>query len=350
MLLKTLSELNGTSGDETSVRNFLYEEIKPYVEKVTIDKIGNLIAIKNHTLSGPKVLISAHMDEVALMIVSITNDGFLKFKPVGGIDARILVSKTVRIGENIVGVIGSKAIHLQKLPERQKALTFEQLYIDIGAQSKEEASNKVKIGDYAYFISTCEPFGKGLYKGKAFDDRVGCAILVELLKQDYDFPLVAAFTVQEEVGLRGAKVAAYQIEPDFAIVVEGTVAADIMDKDEEEWVTELGKGPACSFLDRTTLYSPKLIKHVSELAHKKKIPFQLRRGSSGGNDAGRIHLTKTGIPTISLSVPCRYIHSYISVISKKDYNECYNLVLALLKNLPPLNGFLTNTKEDNDVK
>lgn len=346
MLLKTLSELNGTSGDETLVRNFLIEEIKPYVEKIFIDKIGNLIAVKNQSLSGPKVLISAHMDEVALMIVSITNDGFLKFKPVGGIDARILISKTVRIGETIVGVIGSKAIHLQKLPERQKALTFEQLYIDIGAQSKEEALNKVKIGDYAYFISTCEPFGEGLYKGKAFDDRVGCAILVELLKQDYKFPLVAAFTVQEEVGLRGAKVAAYHIEPDFAIVVEGTVAADVMDKDEEEWVTELGKGPACSIIDRTTLYSPRLVQYMTELAHKNKIPLQFRRGSSGGNDAGKIHLTKSGIPTISLSVPCRYIHSFVSVISKRDYNECYNLVHALLKDLPPLNGFLSNTKED----
>lgn len=346
MLLKTLSELNGTSGDETLVRNFLIEEIKPYVEKIFIDKIGNLIAVKNQSLSGPKVLISAHMDEVALMIVSITNDGFLKFKPVGGIDARILISKTVRIGETIVGVIGSKAIHLQKLPERQKTLTFEQLYIDIGAQSKEEASNKVKIGDYAYFISTCEPFGEGLYKGKAFDDRVGCAILVELLKQDYKFPLVAAFTVQEEVGLRGAKVAAYHIEPDFAIVVEGTVAADVMDKDEEEWVTELGKGPACSIIDRSTLYSPRLVQYMTELAHKNKIPLQFRRGSGGGNDAGKIHLTKSGIPTVSLSVPCRYIHSFVSVINKRDYSECYNLVLALLKDLPPLNGFLLNTKED----
>ncbi|MHB8124895.1 MAG: M42 family metallopeptidase [Desulfitobacteriaceae bacterium] len=336
MLLKILSELNGTSGAETSVRNFLRQEIEPYVEKVTIDKIGNLIAAKNLALPGPKVLISAHMDEVALMITEITSDGFLKFKPVGGIDARILVSKTVRIGDSLVGVIGAKAIHLQKLPERQKALSFEQLYIDIGAKSKEDAAGKVKIGDYAYFMSTCEPFGEGLYKGKAFDDRVGCAILVELLKQDFNVPLVAAFTVQEEVGLRGAKVAAYHIEPDFAIVVEGTVAADVMDKDEEDWVTELGKGPACSILDRTTLYNPKLVQYVAELARNQGIPFQFRRGSSGGNDAGRIHVTKTGIPTISLSVPCRYIHSYASVISAKDYEACLNLVKALLRNLPPI--------------
>ncbi len=346
MLLKTLSELNGTSGAETSVRNFLRQEIEAYVERVTIDKMGNLIATKNQNLPGPKVLIAAHMDEVALMIVEITGEGFLKFRSVGGIDARILVSKTVRIGETLVGVIGSKAIHLQKSMERQKALPIEQLYIDIGAKSKEEASGKVKIGDYAYFMSTCEPFGEGLRKGKAFDDRVGCAILVELLKQEYDFPLVAAFTVQEEVGLRGAKVAAYHIEPDFAIVVEGTVAADVMDEDEKEWVTELGKGPACSIMDRTTLYNPKLVQYVAELARKKEIPLQFRRGTSGGNDAGRIHVTKTGIPTISLSVPCRYIHSYVSVISEKDYEACLNLVQALLKNLPPINGFSANTKED----
>ncbi len=346
MLLKTLSELNGTSGAETSVRDFLRQEIEPYVEKVTLDKIGNLIVTKNQNLPGPKVLITAHMDEVALMIVEITGEGFLKFRPVGGIDARILVSKTVRIGETLIGVIGAKAIHLQKSLERQKALSIEQLYIDIGAKSKEEASGKVKLGDYAYFMSTCEPFGEGLYKGKAFDDRVGCAILVELLKQDYDFPLVAAFTVQEEVGLRGAKVAAYHIDPDFAIVVEGTVAADVMDKDEAEWVTELGKGPACSIMDRTTLYNPKLIQYVAELARKEEIPLQFRRGASGGNDAGRIHVSKTGIPTIALSVPCRYIHSYASVISQKDYEDCLNLVQAILRNLPPINGFSANTKED----
>ncbi len=346
MLLKTLSELNGASGDETLVRNFLSEKIKPYVEKIITDKLGNLIAFKNQNLSGPRVLIAAHMDEVALMIVAITSEGCLKFKPVGGIDARILVSKIVRIGTDLTGVIGAKAIHLQKLAERQKSYTYDQLYIDIGAQSKEEAAGKVKVGDYAYFVTSCEPFGEDLYKGKAFDDRVGCAILVELLKQEYDFPLVAAFTVQEEVGLRGAKVAAYQIEPDFAIVVEGTIAADVMDRAEEEWVTELGKGPACSIMDRTTLYSPKLIQYVAELARRKNIPLQFRRGSSGGNDAGRIHITKTGIPTVSLSVPCRYIHSYVSVINEKDFRSCSDLVLALLRNLPTLKNYPAKTKED----
>lgn len=347
MLLKSLSELNGTSGDEGLVRNFLREQIEPLVETINVDKMGNLIATKNGDLSGPKVMITAHMDEVALMIIAITSDGFLKFSPVGGIDARILIAKPVQINESLIGVIGAKAIHLQKRSERQKALPFDRLYIDIGAKSKEEASSKVKLGDYAYFMTKCEPFGEGLYKGKAFDDRVGCALLVELLKKDYNFPLVAAFTVQEEVGLRGAKVAAYHLAPDFALVIEGTVAADVSDREAEGWVTELGKGPACSLMDRTTLYSPKLIQWVTDLARAKGIPLQFRRGTSGGNDAGAIHVSKAGIPTIVLSVPCRYLHSFASVISEKDYIACLNLVDELLKELPHMLGVSSMDKEDN---
>jgi len=347
MLLKSLSELNGTSGDEGLVRDFLHEQIEPLVDTIKVDKMGNLIATKNEHLSGPKVMITAHMDEVALMIMEITGEGFLKFQPVGGIDPRILIAKPVQMNESIMGVIGAKAIHLQKPLERQKALSFEQLYIDIGAKSKEDAASKVKLGDYAYFMTKCEPFGEGLYKGKAFDDRVGCALLVELLKKDYDFPLVAAFTVQEEVGLRGAKAAAYHLAPDFAIVIEGTVAADVSDREEEGWVTELGKGPACSLMDRTTLYNPQLIQWVTDIARQKGIPLQFRRGASGGNDAGAIHVSQAGIPTIVLSVPCRYIHSFASVISEKDYTACLILVDELLKELPRKLGVGSIDKEDN---
>lgn len=201
MLLKKLCELNGTSGAEGAVRDCLRQEIQPFVETIQVDKMRNLIAVKNSQRSGPKVMVAAHMDEVALMIMDITSDGFLKFQPVGGIDPRILVSKPVRINQSVMGVIGAKAIHLQRSSERRRALTFEQLYIDIGAKSKEDASGKVKLGDYAYFLTEFETFGEGLYKGKALDDRVGCAIIAELLKKDFAYPLVAAFTVQEEVGL-----------------------------------------------------------------------------------------------------------------------------------------------------
>ncbi|HUX46378.1 MAG TPA: M42 family metallopeptidase [Desulfosporosinus sp.] len=346
MLLKTLSELNGTSGAEGSVRDFLLQQLEPFVDTLVVDKMGNLIATKKAHLPGPKIMLTAHMDEVALMITDITSDGFLKFQPVGGIDARILVSKPVQMNETLVGVIGSKAIHLQKSSERHKSLNVDQLYIDIGAKSKEDAASKVKLGDYAYFMTKCEPFGEGLYKGKAFDDRVGCALLVELLKKDYSFPLVAAFTVQEEVGLRGAKIAAYHVAPDFAIVLEGTVAADVSDREEDGWVTELGKGPACSLMDRTTLYSPKLIQWVVDVARKKGIPLQFRRGASGGNDAGSIHVSKAGIPTIVLSVPCRYIHSFVSVISEHDYTACLNLVDELLVDLPRKLRISPMDKED----
>lgn len=347
MLLKNLCELNGASGAEGPVRDFLRQEIEPFVDMQKTDKIGNLLAFKNGNLTGPKVMLTAHMDEVALMIVDISGDGFLKFRPVGGIDPRILVSKPVRFNESLVGVIGTKAIHLQKAAERQKSLSFDQLYIDIGAKSKEEAAGKVKLGDYGYFMSPYEPFGEGLLKGKAFDDRVGCAIIVELLKQEHNIALAAAFTVQEEIGLRGAKVAAYQIDPDFAIVIEGTVAADVLDREEEEWVTELGKGPACSLMDRATLYNPRLIRWVADIARKKGIPLQFRRGAGGGNDAGAIHVSKTGIPTIVLSVPCRYIHSYTSVISAKDYTACLELVSELLKDLPHM--YRTNLLDKEDL-
>lgn len=337
MLLKTLTERNGTSGDEKEIRNLLRDELKPYVHLLTTDKIGNLIAQKypNDQYQGPKVMISAHMDEVALMIMSITLDGFLKFKPVGGIDPRILVSKPVKIN-SLVGVIGAKAIHLQKPREREQALKFEQLYIDIGAKSKEDAEKQVKIGDYAYFLTETETLGQGFLKGKAFDDRVGCFILAELLKKDYPLNLVGAFTVQEEVGLRGASIAAYNVQPDFAIVLEGTISAHMAHVDEEGWVTEPGKGPAISLMDRETLYNPKLIKQVISLAEKNGIPYQLRRSNNGGNDAGKIHLSGAGIPTITISVPCRYIHSCASVLSEEDIKYTQGLVELIIKSLKEL--------------
>jgi len=274
------------------------------------------------------------MDEVGLMITEIGSDGILKFGVVGSIDPRVLISKIVILNESLPGVIGAKAIHLQKPVERKKALSLEQLYIDIGASSKEEAAKYVKIGDYAYFDTAFDTLGKGYYKAKAFDDRVGCAVIAELMKNSYDYPLYGVFTVQEEVGLRGAQVAAYQVNPDFAIVLEGTVSADMIDVEEDEWVTRIGQGPACSFMDSSTLYNPELVRYVEKLARDNQLPLQFRRGARGGNDAGKIHLSKTGVPTITLSVPCRYIHSPVSIIAESDYLNCIKLVDLILRNLP----------------
>ena len=334
MLLKVLSELNAASGSEKPVRDVLKEILPPYVDRLYVDKMGNLIAEKNPDGSGPKVMLAAHMDEVALMITEISQDGYLKFKPVGGIDVRILLAKSVVIGKKrINGIIGSKAIHLSKMSERYQAPELEQLYIDIGAKSKEEAAENVEIGDYAYFDTLFESFGNAHWKGKALDDRVGCAILTEILMKDYPFPVVGVFTVQEEVGLRGAKVAAYRVKPDFAIILEGTVSGDMLDVEDQNWVTEIGKGPACSLMDNSTIYSPGLVRQLVTLAKDKGIPLQFRRGNSGGNDAGVIHLAHGGIPSLAISVPCRYIHSFASVVADSDIQATVALVDAALRDI-----------------
>ncbi|WP_053955193.1 M42 family metallopeptidase [Inediibacterium massiliense] len=334
MLLKKLSESCGVSGNEKEVRDIILEEVKPYVDDIIIDPIGNLIVTKKGKENFPSIMVSAHMDEVGLMVKSINDQGFIKFLPVGGIDDRILVSKVVQIGkEKIKGVIGAKAIHLQKPDERKKALKHDQLYIDIGANSKEEAEKLVSIGDYISFCSDYIEFGENLIKAKALDDRVGCAMIIHLLKNNYDYTIHALFAVQEEVGLRGAKVAAYRLNPDLSIVLEATTCHDLTDVDAPHFATRLGEGPALSIADMGTYYHKGLVKKMMEIANKNNIPIQLKQTTKGGNDAGAIHISREGIPTLALSIPCRYIHSPICVIHKNDYENMLNLVDLFLKNV-----------------
>lgn len=334
MLLKQLSELNGVSGNEKAVRDYIIENIKNNVDSCRIDKIGNLVAQKKaKAISTSKIVLSAHMDEVGLFITEITNEGFLKFQTVGYIDVNILVSKPIVINNSIYGVIGSKAIHLQKPEERKQNFLIEQLYIDIGASSKEEAEKHVKLGDYVAFTTAFETFGSGFWKGKALDDRAGCAVIMELLNKEFDCDLATVFTVQEELGLRGSKVISNSLEADLAIVIETTSAMDIQEKDRENWVVQLGKGPACSLMDQATIYKPDLIKKTVQIAEENKIPIQLREGTAAANDAGNIHLSGGGIPTITISIPCRYIHSMSSVIAQTDYDNCLKLINCILNNI-----------------
>jgi len=334
MLLKELTEIMSASGDEKEIREKIKSIVEPYVDNVYVDKMGNLIACKKGKKDKPKIMLAAHMDEVGLMVKSVNEDGTLSFSPVGGVDNRILVSKTVKVGEKkINGVIGAKPIHLQKREEQQRPLDYDSLYIDIGATSKEEALKHVSLGDYIYFDSNFEILGNDYVKAKALDDRIGCNVLIEVLKNEYEYPICVAFTVQEEVGLRGAGVAAYNVEPDFAIVVEGTVAADVSDSVPHLVSTELGKGPAISLMDRTALYDKKVIDKIVKIAEENKVPYQFRRIASGGNDAGKIHLTKGGIKTIAVSVPCRYIHSFNSVAFLEDFHNTVKLVDLIIKNI-----------------
>lgn len=250
MLLKQLSEAFGVSGAEDEVRDVLRQELTN-IGEIRTDTLGNLFIEKTVKLGEPRLMLCAHMDEVGLMIKYIDTNGLLRFNTVGGIDDRILVSKTVIVGPNkIKGVIGAKAIHLQEPKERETPLKSKNLYIDIGAKDKGDAEKKVKIGDYAVFDTKFRMIDK-IIMGKAFDDRIGCYIISEILKKTYDIPITGVFTVQEEIGLRGSATAAYAINPDFAIVVEGTFASDVPDTKEEFHCTTLGSGPAITFMDMT---------------------------------------------------------------------------------------------------
>lgn len=340
MLLKRLTEACGGPGQEDEVRDLIRTEITPLADQVTTDALGNLIAVKNGTKAGPKVMIAAHMDEVALMVMSIEKSGMLKFSPIGGIDPRVLVAKAVVIGINRVpGVIGSKPIHLQKPDERKKALSIDELYIDIGASKKEEAERLVSIGELAYFTTEFTTIGPDRFKAKALDDRVGCAMLIDILKENYQLSLYGVFTVQEEVGLRGAGTAAYQIQPDLALVLEGTTASDVPEIPEHKHATTVGKGPSLTVMDSSVIPDPRLVAKLMQLAQKHGIPVQYRRNTAGDTDAGKIQQSCEGVPVAVIALPCRYIHSPVAVASQTDYAHAVKLVKVFLRSLEEEGGY-----------
>jgi endoglucanase len=333
MLLRELTEASGVSGNEKEVRDLIKSSLEGYVDHMETDRIGNLIVHKKGSNpGGKKLMIAAHMDEVGLIVKDVDSSGLLKFMPVGGIDKRVLVSKAVRIGDKkLPGVIGAKPIHLQKRNEWSKVLDIDDLYIDIGANSKEEAEKQVSIGDYVSFDTAYMEMGNGVIKAKALDDRVGCSLLIDILKSGIDAEIYGAFTVMEEVGLVGAGPAAFRIKPDMAIVLEGTLCFEMDELDSHQMPTMMGKGPAISLIDRTTVYDRNLRDLVVKIAEQNAIPYQYRKTSMGGNDSGKIHITGTGCATTGISVPTRYIHSPLSLISKSDYDNTYNLVEAIVK-------------------
>lgn len=329
-LLKELSLLNGTSGREHDVRNYIIDKVKKIDGcSYSVDALGNLTVMKKGNSPASKtVLFDAHMDEVGMIVTYITDEGFLKFANVGGINSKVQLGKAVTVNGK-VGVIGVTPIHLLSKENERNMPAEDEIYIDIGASSREEAEKYVSIGDSVYFISDYVEFGNDMVKAKAIDDRLGCAIMLKLLENiEEDF--ICNFSVQEEIGCRGAGVVANTIKPDYAIVIESTTASDIEGVSGENVVCEVGKGAVISFMDRGTLYDKDLYSFAMNLAKEKDIKAQTKTVVAGGNNASVIHTSAGGIKTITVSVPCRYLHSPSCVIKKEDANSVYDIVKELL--------------------
>lgn len=339
-MLKRLAQARGVSGNEGEVRKIVLEAATPLADEILVDSLGSVIATKKGTdPNAPTVMLCAHMDEVGLIVRTVQDNGLLRYATVGGIDPVVMVSKRVKIGKNAVpGIIGSKAVHLQAPGERSNPFKHSELYIDIGASSKEDALKLVAPGDYATFDSDFVPFGDGLVKSRALDDRVGCYALLKILEERYPCTIVAAFVVQEEVGLRGSTAAAHRIQPDMAIVLEGTSASDVSDSLSHQEVCCVGKGPAISFMDNASIANYPLMLALREAAETNNIPWQIKRYVSGGNDAGAIQKAGPGARTCVISVPCRYIHSPASVCSLADVEHSAAIAMAYLRTCTQIPG------------
>lgn len=340
-LLEQLCNACAVSGDEGQIRKIILAQIKDYADEIKVDALGNLLVTHLGSPGGkkeagklPRVMLAAHMDEIGMMLTHDEGDGVYRFEAVGGIDERMLAGKAVLVGkEGLPGVIGVKPVHLAEKEEQSRALTIENLRIDVGP-----VSGRVRVGDRATFATRFARLGSSLL-GKAMDDRLGVATLIELVKHaPVNIDLLAAFTVQEEVGLRGARVAAYAFDPDMAIALDSTPAFDLPLDDGEEntrYNTRLGAGPAIYIADGATLSDPRLIRHLVNTAEKYDLPYQFRQPGGGGTDAGAIHKQRSGIPSVSISVPGRYAHTPATIVRLDDWGNTLALVHAALTDITP---------------
>lgn len=326
--LKEICTLDGTSGDESAVREYIRKNIT--ADEVTVDALGNLIVFKKGRKTPKnKVMLAAHMDEVGFMVTDITDDGFLRFGAVGGIDPRVVLGRGVRFANGTLGVVGTKATHQQSADERKKAPDFDDMYIDIGAATKTDAEKFVSRGDTACFDSDFFAFGDGYIKGKAIDDRAGCLVMMDMINSELEYDMWFAFTVQEEVGTRGAKAASFTVAPDIAIVLETTTACDIAGVSGDKRVCVLGEGCVISYMDRSTVYDRQLYQLAFDTAKELGVPAQTKTVVAGGNDSGAIHVSRGGVRTCALSVPCRYLHSPSCVIKQSDHDAVKALAFAM---------------------
>jgi endoglucanase len=333
--LKKLTVIPGPSGREEGVREVVASLIEPFVDKLWIDTWGNLVGLKKGSSGEGKLMIAAHMDEIGLFVSHIEDDGFLRVVPIGGIPERTLLYQRVvlrtRDGRLVRGVIGLKPPHIAKPEELQKVPEMRELFVDIGASSREEVEKAgVRVGDVLVFDRDVVELMNDRVTGKAFDDRVGVVSLIKAaqLLEDPKVDTYFVATVQEEVGLKGARTSAFAISPDAAVAIDVTIASDIPGVGKAEWFTRLGKGPAIKIVDGRSasglIAHPRIVEFLVSIAEKYKIPYQLEVAAGGTTDASIIALNKEGVPAGTISIPSRYIHSPVEVV---DLNDVYNTAL-----------------------
>ncbi|MDD3192831.1 MAG: M42 family peptidase [Oscillospiraceae bacterium] len=329
-LIENLCAINGTSGDEQDVAAAIIEQIKDYCE-YEVAPLGDIIAFKKGAKRPRnRVLFDAHMDEVGFIVTYITENGFLRFATVGGIDNRVIQGKSVVVGPNkVYGILSSKPIHLIERDRRDDPIKASNLLIDIGCTSREEAENLVAVGDRVCFDTPFVRFGEGLIKSKALDDRAGCAVLIKMIQSNLPYDTYFSFTTREEVGGMGAQTATYTVKPDIAVAIETTTAADIGGVEPEKRVCFLGKGPVVSFMDKGTIYDKRLYQLALDTAKEYGIKAQPKLGVFGGNNAGAMHKAIGGVRPVGISMPCRYLHTQSCVLQEEDITATYDLLIKL---------------------
>lgn len=339
-LLYDLTMLNGIPANEKQVRKYFEKAVQGLADEISFDNIGSIIAKKVGNPNGPKIMVAGHMDEIGFILSEITKDGYVKFIPAGGWWGHVVLSQqfviTTKAGKEIRGVVGSKPPHILSVEERKNVVDTKDMYLDLGVTSKEEAlALGIQIGDMITpFIESIPLNNPKFLLAKAFDNRIGIALAIEVLKniqsEKHDNVYYGVGTVQEEVGLRGAGTAAYQVSPDIGIALDVTIAHDYPGGTKE---TELGKGPCLMIYDSSMVGHVGLREFAVSICEELKIPYQLSYLRQGGTDAGKIHLTKCGAPSIAVCLPCRYLHSHTSIIHEDDYSNAVKLVTEMVKRL-----------------
>jgi len=335
-LIEKLCNLNGTSGDEKIVAEFIIEKARKYTNYIKVDNIGNVIVFKKGR-NKPKtdtIMVSAHMDEVGFIVTYIEENGLIRFASVGGINSEILLGNRVTIGQNnVLGIIGNKPKHLLDNNEENRVAKFDKMFIDIGTTTKEETLKHINIGDFAYFSGEVKNIGDGLLIGKAFDDRVGCAIMLEMLKDELEYDTYFSFNTREEVGCIGAKTASYYIKPTLSLVLECTTSGDNIGFSGADKICNVGGGTVISYMDKACIYDYTLFEKSKKLATQYDIKYQLKSGIYGGNDSKNIQMSNSGCRVMALSAPARNLHTQSIVISKSDITDTKNLALRLINNI-----------------